>query len=169
MSNKSQGRVWPYAIVLSILFIVAASIATVVVAVKNPVEMSDMDMQGYHHYDANANDIIAAKIAFDKKYSIVYASKELNQENAVIVYKVSDKEGIVVKDAKINIVMTRPDNRDSDIVMDTPKIENGFYVFEAGKLPLPGRWNIMAHIIVDGYERYYSLKADTRYPNAFEY
>ncbi len=169
MSNKSQGKVWPYAIVISILGIVAASVMTVVVAVQHPVEMSDMDMQNYHHYDANANDIIAAQIAFDKKYSIAYASKELNQDNAVVVYKVSDKEGMSVNDAKINVVLTRPDNRNSDIVMDTPTIENGLYVFEAGKLPLPGRWNIMAHIVVNGYERYYSLKADTRYPNVFEY
>jgi len=59
--------IWPYAIVASILFIIGAAIATVVVAVKHPVEMSDMDMQDYHHYDANANDIISAKIAFDRK------------------------------------------------------------------------------------------------------
>ncbi|WP_345976445.1 FixH family protein [Sulfurimonas sp. HSL3-7] len=169
MSKKSQGKVWPYAIVLSILGIVAASVMTVVVAVQHPVEMSDMDMQNYHHYDANANDIIAAQIAFDKKYSIVYASQELNQDNAVVIYKVTDKEGMSVNDAKINIVLTRPDNRNSDIVMDTPAIENGLYVFNAGKLPLTGRWNIMAHIVVNGYERYYSLKADTRYPNVFEY
>ena len=169
MSNKSQGKVWPYAIVISILGIVAASVMTVVVAVQHPVEMSDMDMQNYHHYDANANDIITAQIAFDKRYSIAYASKELNQDNAVVVYKVSDKEGASVNDAKINVVLTRPDNRNSDIVMDTPTIENGLYIFDAGKLPLAGRWNIMAHVVVNGYERYYSLKADTRYPNAFEY
>lgn len=169
MSNEQKGRIWPYAIVLSILFIVGASVATVVVAVNNPVEMSDIDMQGYHHYDANANDIIAAKIAFDKKYSIDYVSEELSQENAVIVYRVSDKEGNSISDAKINIVVTRPDNRKSDIVMDAPKVEDGRYVFEVGKLPLPGRWNIMAHAVIGEHERYYSLKADTRYSNVFEY
>lgn len=169
MSDQSKGRIWPYAIVLSILFIVAASVATVVVAVKNPVEMSDMDMQGYHHYDANANDIIAAKIAFDRHYSIAYASNELNRENAVIAYTISDKAGNRIDDAKINIVVTRPDNRKNDIVSAAPKVEEGLYVFEIGKLPLAGRWNIMAHIVVGQYERYYSLKADTRYPNVFEY
>ena len=169
MSNTSQGRIWPYAIVFSILFIVAASAVSVVVAVKNPVEMSDLDMQGYHHYDANANDIIAAKIAFDKKYSIEYVSNELNQENAVIAYRVTDKDGNSINDAKINIILTRPDNNKSDIASETSKVDNGVYAFEVGKLPLAGRWDIMAHVVVGENERYYSLKADTRYSNVFEY
>lgn len=169
MSNKSQGRIWPYAIVGSILFIIAAAAATVVVAVKNPVEMSDLDMQGYHHYDAHANDIISAKIAFDKKYTIDYVSKELSQDNAVIVYKVSSKDGTSINDAKINIMVTRPDNHKSDIAFDKVKVDNGIYTFEVGRLPLAGRWDIMAHVVVGENEKYLSLKADTRYPNVFEY
>jgi nitrogen fixation protein FixH len=169
MSEKSNGRVWPYAIVLSILFIAGASIATVVIAVNNPVEMSDLDMQGYHHYDANANDIIGAKIAFDKKYTVDYVSKELNQDNAVIAYKVSHKDGKGINDAKINIMVTRPDNHKSDIAFDNAKIDNGVYTFEVGKLPLAGRWDIMAHVVVGENEKYFSLKADTRHPNVFEY
>lgn len=169
MSFRSKGRIWPYAIVVSILLVFAAAVATVVVAVNNPVEMSDLDMQGYHHYDAHANDIIAAEIAFDKKYTIDYITKELNQDNAVIVYKVSNKEGKGINDAKINIMVTRPDNHKSDIAFDTAEVDNGVYTFEVGKLPLAGRWDVMAHVVVGENEKFLSLKADTRYPNAFEY
>lgn len=169
MSKKSEGRAWPYAIVLSILFIIGASVMTVVVALENPVEMSDSNMQDYHHYDANANTFIEARIAFDKKYNISYASDKLNKDHAVVVYKLTDKEGKEVNDAKINIVLTRPDNRDSDIELNTPSVAAGLYTFDVGLLPLTGRWNIMANVVVGDNQRYYNLKADTRYPNAFEY
>lgn len=169
MSKKSEGRIWPYAIVLSILFIIAASVMTVVIAVENPVEMSDSNMQDYHHYDANANTFIEAKIAFDKKYIISYVSEKLEKEQAVVAYKVTDKAGNEVNSAKINIVLTRPDNCDSDIELNVASVKDGVYTFEVGALPLEGRWNIMANVVVGDNQRYYNLKADTRYPNAFEF
>lgn len=169
MSSNPKGKVWPYAIVLSILAIVAASVMTVVVAVKHPVEMSDQNMQDYHHYDANVNEFIKAKIAFDKRYKIAYAGEKLDPQDAVVAYRVTDVDGNSVDDAKINIVITRPDNRDSDITLANPVVESGLYRFKAGKLPLKGRWDIMAHVVVGEYDRYFNVKADTRYPNVFEY
>jgi len=169
MSKKSEGRIWPYAIVLSILFVIAASVMTVVIAVENPVEMSDSNMQDYHHYDANANTFIEAKIAFDKQYIISYVSEKLDKEQAVVAYKLTDKEGNEVNSAKINIVLTRPDNCDSDIELNATSVKGGVYTFDAGTLPLEGRWNIMANVVVGDSQRYYNLKADTRYPNVFEF
>jgi len=169
MSKKSDGRIWPYAIVVSILLIVVAAGATIYVALQHPVEMSDSNMQEYHHYDKNANEFIAAKIAFDKNYTIAYLSEKLDINSAVVVYKVTDSSGVVVNDAKMDIILTRPDNRNSDIVIDSPTVENGIYTFNAGKLPLIGRWNIMAHIVVGENERYYNMKADTRQAKAFEF
>jgi len=55
MSKQSDGRIWPYAIVISILLIVVAAGATIYVAVQHPVEMSDSNMQNYNYYDKNAN------------------------------------------------------------------------------------------------------------------
>ncbi len=169
MSSEPTGKIWPYAIVISILLIVAASVATVVVAIDHPVEMSDTNMQDYHHYDRNANDYIEARIAFNKNYKIDYVSEKLDADSAKVAYKITDSSDMTVNNAKINIVLTRPDNRDSDIVLDSPAVDNGIYTFDAGKLPLVGRWNIMAHVVVGEYERYFNLKADTRYPKAFEY
>ena len=171
MSKKpSDGRIWPYAIVGSILFIIAAAAATVVVAVKNPVEMSDMDMQDYHHYDANANDIINAMIEFDKKYDISYHSHEFNMDKATVSYKLIDKENRPVNSAKINIMVTRPDNHKNDMPFDKPtKVENGVYTFDVGKLPLEGRWNVLAEVIVGKDVRYFNLKVDTRNNSAFEF
>jgi len=169
MSKKSDGRIWPYAIVVSILLIVVASGITIYVAIQHPVEMSDSNMQEYHHYDKNANDFIAAKIAFNRNYSITYMSEKFDINDAVVVYKVTDVSGAVVNNAKLDIILTRPDNRNSDIVLDNPTVENGIYTFNAGKLPLIGRWNIMAHVVAGDNERYYNMKADTRQAKAFEF
>ncbi len=171
MSKKpSDGRVWPYAIVISILFIVAAAVATVVVAVKHPVEMSDMDMQDYHHYDANANDIIAAMIYFDKKYNLSYHSHSFVQEDAMVVYKLVDSSGRAIDDAKINIMVTRPGDHNNDLPFEKPtNVENGLYTFHIGSLPLAGRWNVLAHVVAGDNERYFNLKVDTRNESAFEY
>lgn len=169
MSKQSDGRIWPYAIVISILLIVVASGATIYVALQHPVEMSDSNMQEYHHYDKNANDFIAAKIAFNRNYSITYMSEKFDINDAVVVYKVTDASGAVVNNAKLDIILTRPDNRNSDIVLDNPTVENGIYTFNAGKLPLIGRWNIMAHVVAGDNERYYNMKADTRQAKAFEF
>jgi len=170
MSKTSKGKIWPYAITGSILLIFAASVLTVIIAVKHPVEMSDMDMQDYHHYDRNANDIIAAKIAFDRKYTITYHSHDFKQENAIVSYQLVSKSGEPVDSAKMNIMVTRPDNHNTDLPFEAPtKIENGIYTFEVGELPLAGRWNILTRIVVGEDVRYFNLKVDTRNDGAFEY
>jgi len=169
MSKQNKALIWPYAIVASILLIVVASAATVMVALENPVQMSDQNMQDYHEYDFNVNQHIMDRIIFDKHYNITYFSEKLEQDNAVVAYKVTDKEGNAVNEAKINIMITRPDDHDTDIPLDNPKMQNGIYTFESVKLPKPGRWNLIAHVVIGEHERYYNLKADTRYPNTFEY
>ena len=170
MSKSNDGRIWPYAIVISILLIVAASIATIVVAVKHPVEMDDMDMQNYHHYDNNANEIIAAQIAFNRKYDVIHQHIVLTKDNAVVSYKITTKDGMNVDNANVHIMVTRPGNHNSDLPFAKPSdISDGVYTFEIGDLPLEGRWNIMAEITVNDDTRYYNLKADTRNSNVFEY
>ncbi len=170
MSKNSEGKIWPYAIVISILLIVLASIVTIVVAVKNPVEMDDMDMQNYHHYDNNANEIIAAKITFNRKYDVTHEQILLTKENAFISYKIRTKEGVNVNDANVHIMVTRPGDHNNDLPFDEPSnVSEGIYTFEIGSLPLEGRWNIMAEITVNDDTRYYNLKADTRNSSVFEY
>ena len=170
MRKESDGRIWPYAILASIFLIVLAAIATIVVAVKNPVEMSDRDMQDYHHYDRNANDIIAAKIYFDKKYTLSYHSHSFEQNNAVVSYALVDKSGKPVNTAKMNIMVTHPGNHKTDFPFDAPSsIENGVYTFKVGSLPRAGRWNVLCKVVMGENVRYLNLKVDTRNDSAFEY
>lgn len=158
----ASGRVWPYAIGISIIFIFGACVATIVVASKLPVSKADTYMMGYHEADANANELINARIAFDKTYKIEYVTDGLNQENSVLKYKVTDTDGNAVENAKLKVVVTRPNSHDYDQELTNYKYENGLYVFDSIKLEVPGRWDIMAKVNVDDLQRFYNVKADTR-------
>jgi nitrogen fixation protein FixH len=167
--NLSNGRVWPYAIGASILFIFGACVATIVVTSTMPVEKSDTYMMGYQEADASANEIIEAQIAFDKKYKIEYITDSLSTDKSVIRYKVYDGAFNPVNNATIKVVVTRPNNHKYDQELLNPKVENGIYTFDAITLAESGRWDIMAKINVDKLQGFYNVKADTRVSEVTRY
>ena len=167
--SRSSGRVWPHAIGASIIFIFGACVATIVVTSKVPVEKSDTYMMGYHEEDAKANDIINDRIEFNKKYKIEYLTDDFNSQNCVVKYKVGDINSNSVNNADIKVVVTRPDNHKYDQELINPAVEAGVYTFSPIKLPLEGRWDIMAKVSVDGVQRFYNIKTDTRSKEIIEY
>ena len=168
-SLLSSGKIWPYAIGTSIMFIFGACIATIIVAVKLPVEKSDTYMMEYHKADANANELINARIDFDKKYKIEYVTDGLSLDNTVLKYKVTNLSGEIVDNAEIKVIITRPNNHKHDQELLNPHAKDGVYSFESIKLPVAGRWDIMAKIKVDDEQRFYNVKADTRAKEVYEY
>ncbi len=166
---KNPGTKWPIIIALSIVGIIAACVVTIKVALNNPVQMSDYGMQNYHSYDANVNDIITAKIAFDRLYAIAFITPQITEKGSIIAYKVTDKAGNNINDAQIDVVLTRPDTTDSDIRLNNPVVREGVYTFPSTDLPKAGRWDILAKVRVGNDQRYFNLKADTRNPNTFEF
>lgn len=167
--NKDAGRKWPIIIALSTVAVIAFGVVTVKIATKNPVAMSDYGMQTYHEYDHNVNDIINAKIAFDKKYDIRFLTPQVMEKETIIAYQITDKSGKGVNDANFSVVLTRPDTSDYDINLTQPVISDGKYTFAAVDLPKVGRWDILTKISVGIDQRYYNLKADTRHPNIIEF
>lgn len=168
--SKSSAKAWPYGIALSFVGIIAMIIGTIVVASNNAVEPSDLYMRNYHDVDANANAIIYKKIAFDKKYALEYAGVSFTGANAAVGFRITDMSGAPVTNAKIDVTLTRPNTRAMDIVLNFDGVtENGEYRFVPVELPKEGRWNIMASVSVGDEQRYYNLKADTRYPEMTEY
>jgi nitrogen fixation protein FixH len=158
----SNGRIWPYAISASIIFIFGACVATIIVASKLPVEKSDTYMMDYHQANANVNDLINSRIAFDKKYKVDYLTEGLSINDSVVKYRVTDLDSNPVNDAEVKIIITRPNSKKYDIELNTPAIENGVYTFDSTKLPLEGRWDIIAKVNVGELQRFYNIKADTR-------
>ena len=167
--SLSNGRIWPYAIGASIILVFGACIATIVVANKLPVEKSDNYMMYYQEADAQANDLIEASIAFNKKYKIEYITDGISQESTVLKYRVTDLNDKPVDNAKIMAIITRPNNHKNDQELLNPTFENGIYTFASITLPLKGRWDIMAKVNIGQTQRFYNVKADTRAKEAFEY
>lgn len=167
--NKNAGKKWPWIIGLSIIAVIGFSIITIKMALNNPVEMSEYGMQSYHTYDDNVNDIINAKIAFDQNYTITFLTPQLFEKKSVLVYQVRDKSGNAINNAKVEVVLTRPDSTHFDVNLSSPTVSEGRYTFNAIDLPKVGRWDIMAKVSVGDKQRYYNLKADTRNPNTFEF
>ncbi len=167
--KKSNGMIWPYAIGISIVLVFGACVATIVVTSTLPVEESDTYMRGYHEADDAANEIIEARIAFDKEYNVEYINEGLNLEGSTIKYKVTDKLSNPINDAKLKIIITRPNNHKHDQSLETFNVDDGIYSFESIKIPIEGRWDIMAKVNVGKLERYYNIKADTRKDEIVEY
>jgi len=164
-----SGKIWPYAIGIAIMLVFFAAIATVIIANTLPVEKSDTYMMGYHQADANANELINARIAFDKKYKIQYITESLSMDASVIKYKVTTLKGEAVNDAKVLVVVTRPNNHKNDQELKNPSVAEGVYTFPAITLPVAGRWDVMAKVTVNDVERFYNVKADTRAKDAYQY
>ena len=168
-TNTNAGKKWPWIIGLSIIGVVVACVVTVKVALNNPVEMSKYGMQSYHDYDDNVNDIITAQISFDQNYTIAFLTPQVTEKGTVIVYKISDKSNNAISNAKVEVVLTRPDTTDFDLNLSSPTVSEGKYTFNAVDLPKVGRWDILAKVSIGEKQRYYNLKADTRNPNTFEF
>lgn len=165
-----NGKIWPYAIFSAIVIFFVAIVVSVTFIVKNaPVERSQTNMMGYDHADLQANELIQAKIDFDKKYKISYITDTLSQEKTVLKYKITDLDDKPVNNASIMAIITRPNANANNQELVNPKVEEGVYTFTSVSLELPGRWNIMAKINVDNLQRFYNVKADTRAKEAFEY
>jgi len=165
----SNGRIWPYAIGGSIILVFGFCVATIVVTSKLPVEKSDTYMMDYHEADANANELIKARIAFNKSYKVEYITDGLSVDNSVIKYKVSDINSNPVNNATLKVIVTRPNNHKHDQELINPTVENGVYTFSTITLPQEGRWDIMAKVNVGDLQRFYNVKADTRAKDAYEY
>ena len=167
--NKNSGIIWPYAIGISIALVFGAGIATIMVASKLPVEVSDANMMSYQEADANANELIEAKIAFDSKYKIEYINDNFSFNDTIIKYKITDNDSNVVNNAKFMLIITRPNTHKYDQEILNPSVKDGVYTFSSIKLQKEGRWNIMAKVNVGDLQRFYNVKVDTRDKKVTEY
>ena len=166
----SSGKIWPYAISIAILTFFGAIVFSITFILKTtPVEKSNTYMMGYHHADLKANDIIQAKIDFNRKYKIEYITESFSQVGSTLKYKVTDLNGVLINDATLELLMTRPDLKQYDQKLTEYSVDNGIYSFSGFTLTQPGRWNIMAMVTVGDVQRFYNVRVDTRKKEAIEY
>ncbi len=166
---KKNNKTWPYSIAIAIFLVVVAGAATIIISAKLPVQDSDTYMMGYHEADAKANELIEAKIAFDRNYTLEFLTDSLHVEDTKLEYKVVDKNNNDIDNAKVVVVVTRPNTHKYDFELNNPKVLDGTYTFANVKLPVEGRWDIMAKVSIGENQRYYNVKMDTRSKGAYEY
>ncbi|WP_169975788.1 MULTISPECIES: FixH family protein [unclassified Campylobacter] len=136
---------WPYAIVLSIIAIVIACIATIVIALKNPVQMDTFYMDRYQNVDENINKIHESQKKFDSKFSVVFNSVNLEKHNdflkAIFEFTVAPKDN---KSANLStqILLTRPEtnelNQNLEAIWQNQKL-----ITNSVKLTKEGRWQLL--------------------------
>lgn len=165
----NSGRIWPYAIGTSIFLVFSACIATVVITKTLPVQESDTYMMSYHDADAQVNELLSAKIEFNKKYNIEYVTEQFKKEKSIVAYKITDKDSNPINNAIIKVVLTRPSTLKNDQELNSPSVENGVYTFKATELSGEGRWDVMAQVSVGKLSRFYNVKTDTRGMDLVEY
>lgn len=167
--SKSSGRIWPYAIGISITLVFGFCVATIMVTQKAHIQESDAYMTHYQDADANANKLIKAQIAFDKKYKIEYITDGIKEKNSVIQYRLTDKEANPINNAKIIVATSRPETAKFNQKLETPTVKDGVYTFSGAEFPKVGVWNIIAKVDVGDESRFFNIKADTRIKEAFEF
>jgi len=165
----SSGRIWPYAIGISITMVFGFCVATIMVTQTANIQESDAYMTYYQEADANANELIKARIAFDSKYNIEYFV-EHTAENAIeLNYKLTDKMNNPVKNAAIMLAISRPETNEYNKKLENPKVQEGLYRFENLTFEKHGVWNIIAKIEIDQESRFFNIKTDTHTKRSFEF
>ena len=169
MSKPSSGKIWPYIIGGSITLVFGFCVATIMVTSKADIQESNAYMTKYQEADLRANELINAKIEFNKKYDFAYVTEGIGGENPILKYKVTDKNGSAVENAKIILHISRPETAEFDQKLNEATFEDGVYILSGAKFPKVGVWNIIAKVEVGDDYRFLNIKADTRIKEAFEF
>jgi len=165
MKIFESGKLWPYAIALAITGVFFLGAWTIMETDKADIQLSNDYMTNYQNADADANNLIKSRIAFDKKYRLKYDTEQLKENGCDVKYKLINIDGKPVSDATMILVISRPEVATYTKTLKNSVFENGEYVFKDIKFPKIGRWNFMLKVKVGNDSRFYNVKTDTRIKN----
>lgn len=139
---------WPLIVLGFIAFGIALGTWTINVAFSNPVQLDDMYMQPYNQVDLDYEHISASKKRFNAKYKVKIERKNLslNKEETVTISVFDKQTGAIVSDADVDVVVTRPHTKVSDIWFKALKAHDGKYTVGPFTLTELGRWQIYARV-----------------------
>jgi nitrogen fixation protein FixH len=158
--SKIGTKAWPIGITISIIAVAGLCVWTVKVAESVPVELDNTYFSSYRDLDMNANKIILEQQAFDKKYSVELPKKDFKIGQNEVEIKVTDKQNTPVKDAKIDVVITRPHTTATDQKLKLVEFKNGIFKFEPFEIKDLGRWQIQSKITIDKLTSYNKLEVN---------
>ncbi len=159
MQKQKEKNYWPHFVAGLILFGIGMGVWTIFMTIDNPVEMDNSYMMNYHQLDRDINKIIESGKKFDKKYDFNLLTKDLKTGENTLLLEVKDKEGNIIKDAKVDILVTRPETTKFDKKIKA-SFENGKYVAKVN-LNKEGRWNLIIRVRIKGLEKFKTYKLHT--------
>ena len=156
-SDKNSGKYWPY-MILGFLFIgITLGYWTVKSAISLPVQESNEYLGKYQYVEKKGREIQEAEARFDKKYNVSFTGLEksdfkeknikrkphqyyqLKNSNEVALL-VTSKDGKVVDDINVTLLLTRPQTRADDKLFEHLPFENGKYVAKDINVSKKGRY-----------------------------
>ena len=157
----SEKNYWPHFIIALVVFAIALGVWTVRVAVDNPVQLDNSFMMKYQDVDNNYYKIEQAARNFDKHFTFTFQNKKLKVGKNLLVFEVKTKDGKPVENAKVEVLVTRPDTTKYDKQLQA-KYSDGKYVAIVD-LGLEGRWDIAVKVTIDDNTyRFFKFKRSTR-------
>ena len=151
---------WPHAIVISLVLIIISCVATIVVAVKNPVEMDGFYFERYQNVDENINEIEASQRRFDDKYALKF-EPEFDGLSGHFAIAVAPKNGLQASNFTYEILLTRPATNEQNQNLDA-KFDGQILKTQPVTLPKKGRWQILLKISDANDTGFYKFNFEAR-------
>jgi nitrogen fixation protein FixH len=156
---KSERSYYPYVVVGMILGCVVACGFTIKIAVDNPVEMDTFYMEKYQQVDHSINTILELQEKFNAKFDLAYSTEKFDMGQNSITLTLTDKSGAPINDAKMTMMISRPDSNKENKQFNPSKVENGHYTFGPFEINKPGRWQILSKIELGEFKGYHKNEA----------
>ena len=150
---------WPHGIIFVLLLMVSACTLVVIISIKNPVELDSFYMEKYQKVNKDINKIMEAQKVFDANYVLEYKTKKfiIGAQNSFELSIKNKKDGSLLKDAQIQLMITRPETNEFNQEILAKKAKNGVFIFEGIHVNKPGRWQILTKIHINdksGFNKY---------------
>jgi len=178
MKNNSQKTYWPHMILGFLFLAFTLSFWTVKTALSLPVQESNMFMMKYQQADINMNDILESKMIFDSKYTIeiqnvnmitmtdnIYSNRpqpdviKLSKGTNNFRYIIKSKDGKIIKNAKVDFLLTQPHSRKEDVMLENISNVNGIYNTKAIEITKAGRYTLQLRVTIGDDTGYSELPA----------
>jgi hypothetical protein len=171
MTKKTQNILWFIFVMGILLFGIAMIVWTVTKSVSAPVHESNNFMLKYQTADMTINEIVELQRAFDEKYTIqlknvqevelpvkyqnVHAKRSLqkpiglnNGENS-FSYEITTKDGVIIQDAQVDFLLTRPHIRTDDTLENNVSFTNNLYTTKPLNIDKEGRYTLLLKVTID--------------------
>jgi len=157
MDKRKSTNFWPHAILGIILAVVIGGAFSIKEALNYPVQESTYFMKKYQSVENHAYELEQQKDIFDKNFKIIYSLKRFRVgKNSLSLKIINRKSNKPVKDADIELLLTRPNTNNLNKNLKPIKIENGSYIFRDLDIEKLGRWKILTTTTVDGFRGFNS-------------